>query len=222
MNLGEIKLEALREMFAGYDIVDSNIANYETSEQYGNLLKAMAGSINRCLYRIATEKKIATKCVELAVTSESNIDWCHIDVQELIDTYNSDDNHTTKLPDLMEINRIAVKEGNYYNNNVSYDMVDFNTLILEEIEVGNKYIIYYHPLPFLITSLTENTYSFSDIRQDIVSLIPLWIKSELYEEDEPQMAIQARNLFESYLAGITTASKTVNQHIYNVWGKYEL
>lgn len=62
--------------------------------------------------------------------------------------------------------------------------------------------IFYETKPEYVTSNNEDTtFDFDDINvpNDIQLQIPLFIKGEAYEEDEPQMALFAKNEFLNYL-----------------------
>lgn len=69
-----------------------------------------------------------------------------------------------------------------------------HTLVLKADKPGN-YLVYYRCFPQMVTGTTLDTYEFP-LPEEMVLLIPLYIASELYKEDDLAIATSYRNEFE--------------------------
>ena len=69
-----------------------------------------------------------------------------------------------------------------------------NTLYLYGCPAGN-YVVYYKAYPTQITMATLDTYVFP-LPNEVVVLLPLYMASQLYKEDDPSIATTLRNEFE--------------------------
>lgn len=76
-----------------------------------------------------------------------------------------------------------------------------HTLVLRTDKPGN-YLIYYRSFPQMITTTTLDTYEF-DLPSDMMLLIPVYIASELYKEDDLAIATSYRNEFEVELSRLS-------------------
>ena len=68
------------------------------------------------------------------------------------------------------------------------------TLVFDRETEGN-YVIYYNALPVTITIATEDDYELP-LDREVAALLPLYMASELYKEDDIAIATQYRNEFE--------------------------
>lgn len=62
-------------------------------------------------------------------------------------------------------------------------------------EIAGDYIVYYNALPPTITSGTEDDYELP-LDKEVAALLPLYMASQLYKEDDISIATQYRNEFE--------------------------
>jgi hypothetical protein len=182
MKIGEIKIEALKMMFANdYDMSIDDIPKMMGNETMGSYLIRMNGSINRALDRIQNAYVIPTKSY-------------YIEEDELVECkfYNRFD--TTLIEDLDVIERVSAESGYMYNPDFEYRMEE-ESLILQK---GWEYTIIYYPIipPVDIKVRDDDELELPDY---VARLIPYFIKSELYQEDEPSLAADARNVFEMSL-----------------------
>lgn len=207
MKLGQIKIEALRAMFAGYDLKDfddyssAEFNEVMYSDQYKSYYLAMRSSIQRCLHRITQEHKVPVKKVEVEDLSS------FVDIETLL----------TDNSKVYEIERVAVKSGGrFVKNYIPFESEDYKTIKASQVYNGCIYVVYYYPMPEQVPN--DDNAELHGIREDVQALIPLWIKGELYEEDEPQLAVQAMNMFEAKLFAIEMASKTIQTQIEDVFG----
>ena len=73
-----------------------------------------------------------------------------------------------------------------------------STLVLRNDMPGN-YLVYYRAFPAMVDSDTLDSYEF-DLPHDMMLLVPTYIASELYKEDDLAIATSYRNEFEVELA----------------------
>ncbi len=187
--LGDIKFEALKLMFADYtnDYSISNMDTYLQDNNYGKYLRAMNGSINRCFDRLRAMKKQPKK--SLTLDKGLMVD----------DPYLFFDLDTAAFTSVDHIVRITYRDedGNPTDSTIHYE-IEGRTLIFKNLP-GSFRLIYWEKLPF-ITTLTDD--SILLIEDELARLLPIFIKSELIEEDEPDLARAARSLFEQSLASL--------------------
>lgn len=187
--LGEIKIEALKLMFADYknDYSVSNLSSLMANDNYGKYLRAMNGSINRCFDRLRALKKQPKKVIVLDKGLMAEDEFLHFDLDD--ETFASVD----------YINRITYRDedGRPLDSKVHYEMEGREIII--ENRSGSFRMIYFEKLPF-ITTLTDDQVLL--IEDELARVIPYFIKSELMEEDEPELARQARIMFEQTVAAL--------------------
>lgn len=206
MKLGLIKFEALTLMFADYtnDYDITKMEEYLADDNYGKYLRAMNGSINRCFDRLRSKSKQPKKTLELAYDPETDTDYyLEFDLTEA--TYE----------DVDRIYRIVWRgDDGRVIRNFQYE-IEGRTLIIENMMQDGKYkLIYLEKLPF-ITDLTDDEDLVID--ESLARLLPYWIKAELYEEDEPSAANQARTIFETYLASLYEEETIVQTKVEDVY-----
>jgi len=182
MKLQDVKVEALKIMFATYDTnkTGEDINELITDDNLAPLLYAMNGSVNRAIGRIKAKR------------------LQNIGTHTLTD--GTDDNYRTTF-DLTDIADFYAVEKVIYTDSygtyveVSYIIEGDNIIVDDRTSGGSFKLIYYKNIAQLDD--TDND-SELDMDNDVAALIPLYIKSELMEE-QPQLASEARNLFEQGL-----------------------
>lgn len=193
MKIGDIKIEAIKLMFTNYsfDMGIDDLQKLVSDENYGSYIVNMNGSINRALDRIQNACVLAPKA----------------------HTFNTDDGNALLKYDLKNISDLFLidRVSSWLNKTEYCPSVSFyiegDTLILEN--TGDEYTILYFPT---IKSLTNEDADTDDmwLPDYIARLIPYFIKSDLYQEEEPDLAAAARNLFEASLEDIKT-QRQINQ-----------
>ncbi len=185
MKVGDIKVAAIKLMFTNYAF-DFNIENLQSlisDENYGSYIVNMNESIARAIDRIENACVVPTKRYEISIDDcEQSKRFIHFD--------------TTKISDLYMIDRISAEYGNGdYAGNVGYEM-EGDLLILPKADA--TYTIIYYPT---IKSVDEKVADEQEfwIPDKIARLIPYFIKGDLYQEEEPDLAADARNTFEACL-----------------------
>lgn len=196
-----IKREALRLMFATDNATNVYNNNAELVEQgVADYNDKMDGAIYRAIIRICQAKKAGLK--KITIPSEK-----FEELKDGLDLTAMDDS-----AEIMQINKISVKISNRplmpYN---SFYTIDYKTLVIEDDLPENASLtVWYYPSYVDLDSL----------RDDVIAIIPLYVKSELYEEDEATLAVKARNMFESQLQLIELEPQTIQTHSVNVLGGF--
>ncbi len=197
MKVGEVKIEALKLMFAnnGQDIRMDNLEGLAEDEQYRYYLVNMTGAINRCFSCIEEKRVLPVKSFRLEpFLGLASGRFIRFDLSALIE-------------DFFDIERIVRQSEDGYDGERPY-MREGNTLVLENEEEGGEYFLLYKPTIPRVTSLTEDEKEIP-IPEGIAAHIPYFIKGDLYRDDEPNEASEARNWFEQ--AMIEIAVKTENK-----------
>ncbi|MGE4321223.1 MAG: hypothetical protein AB7E61_07225 [Acholeplasmataceae bacterium] len=207
MILGKIKIEALRLMFAGYnqDYEVDDLETLTTDDNYGTYLKAMNGSINRCFDRLRSLAKQPKKSLTLEFDPDVDEDF-NLE-------YDLDDEAFASVDKIV---RIVWRDlyGNVIRN-FEYEL-EGRTLIIQNMqEAGTYKLIYLEKLPFIDDLADTEDLTIDD---ELARIIPYWIKGELYEEDEPSVAAQSRQLFEYYLSNLYVEEEIVQTKVKDVYG----
>ncbi len=190
MKIGDIKAQALKLMFVTYtdDIRADEIEAYTDQENYRPYLLGMTDSINRCLSDVENRRVLPVKRYELkfedAVQSRS--------------AYRFD---LSAVADFFDVCRL-VAEGDYtYDGDAPYFM-EGDTLVLRGADEDVDYTLLYYPKIKRLPEYEENTKELEGVPEEIAVLIPYFIKGDLFREDEPNEAGEARNWYESGMASL--------------------
>lgn len=201
--LGDIKIEALKLMFADYtnDYSIAGLSGLLADANYGKYLRAMNGSINRCFDRLRALRKQTKKTLALDKGLMEDDEYLYFDMS------------TETFDNVDFIVRISYRDedGRPVEPNYEYQL-EGDELIIQNME-GSFKMIYYEKLPF-ITTLTDD--AVLAIEDELARLLPYFIKSELLEEDEPELARQARALFEQSLASLYEEPEMRQTKVVNV------
>lgn len=213
MTRGELIVACLKLMYENEGELDSKIisSNADYEDSIANILP----SIHRALNRIATSEKLPRMFKEISPINESN------EVK-----HNMEINLYEEMPYLYRIVRVSLlteKEvihdldfdivGNklilpyLHNSNNSNYFYQLNPYIIEPKEI--KYIIEYAPYSSIRLESMEDTDEIKDangvkLLDNICEIIPYYVKGDVYEETEPEIALMHMNKFESYLNEIHT------------------
>ena len=91
-------------------------------------------------------------------------------------------------------NEIFYRDNGYYNRCTDFHIEGNHTLVLPRDKSGN-YDIYYRAYPDEITAATEDNYELP-LAPEVVPLLPLYMASQLYKDDDNGIATSYRNEFE--------------------------
>lgn len=183
MTLGEIKIETLKLMFTNLDNdirVDTLGVNL-LDENYRDYLINMPGGINRCFSSLEEKRVLPSRSMQLNFTDglASGSYWRY---------------DLNKISDFFDIERI-VRESDDGEYDGDYEWRrEANILVLANDEDAT-YTLIYKPRLARITSSTSNDTELG-IPDYIASYIPYFLKGELYRDDEPNEASEARNWYE--------------------------
>jgi len=209
MTLAEIKIAALKMMNATTDqLVEENIADYYSDPNLNTYLYAMNESINRCFDRLLMDN-VAPRAV-VPVDDDLTTTLDDLELNYFIDM--------TQIADYYKMARVTYTNSNgVYFGDFQFTMEE-DTLILPYQSGNGEYrIIYTKTMPYLTgTSVDTDTIV---LLGELLRLVPYFIKSELFEEDEPNLAAAARNIFEANLANIkqkTQTRQTVIRSVYDM------
>lgn len=183
MKIGDIKAEALRLMFVtgtqdiGAEQIDDLITADDPLSHY---LLAMTGSINRALADIEQRLLIRSRSVTIPKLQSGDGLVRYFD--------------TATIPDFLSVDYVTYRDAQGYDGDVAYTM-DGGILALPEAE--GTYTLLYRPSLTRLTSSYGNDKELTGIPDRVACLIPYYIKGDLFSEDEPGAAAEARNWYEA-------------------------
>lgn len=245
MTLGEIKLESLRLMNTNDEALSVvNLAIYQEDDRYKDYLDRMVGSINRAISRFITMKILPTKTKQVVISQGKTVkDFLKYELKNLISDYGSLESiiHISDyvipvtnfqrlgdaeilIPYYSEYNYKGVasefpsnpKEFDCYN--VSGVAKYFNGTAWEEIDNEDSFTFVYNPVISAFTVNSDNNIEI-DIPEVLARAIPYFVKGELYEQDEPNIAATSRNIFENIITEYVSYGsdkKTHQSYVKNV------
>ena len=201
MKLWEIKAQALRLMFTDFDI-QFNETDFTDGTIYSNpntrdKLVRMQDSIQRAI-NLYYQQVGSTTAVEVFDAVE-NFELTVGEYPKRIDVlvYETVNEETVLRKEIRDVS-FTFDE---LTNLVYFFDVDY---LKEYEEYDVKYRIMYLRSGLVIGTENELTYDLNEqnIPQDIQFMIPYFVKGELYEEEDPQIALQARQLYMQFLMGV--------------------
>lgn len=208
MKLGEIKLEALKLMFANVetDLYLEHIELYKQDEAYRDYLANMPGAINRCFASIEEKRILPCKWYEVG-GEDTDARILRLDMDALVN-------------DFLDIHRIV-----YENDRGEYiSDIEFrregNRIVLSAIGCGEKYVVLYHPTIPRVTIATEEDRELP-IPDSIAAHIPYYVKGDLFRVDEPNEAGEARNWYEAAMDAIQSKTEGRVTKVKSVYAQTE-
>lgn len=188
MKIGDIKIEALRLMFAVSDgsMTAETLHEYEGMDTVGDYLAAMPGSINRCLSDISSRRILPEKRYELRLAEG----------QRLVSAYRFD---LSKIEDFYDVSRVIAEGQNGYDGDYPFRM-EGKTLVLLSPDDGAAFTLLYYP-KLALPAPYDNEMDL-EIPDEIAAVIPYFLKGEIYREDEIGDAAEAMSWYEQRLAAL--------------------
>ena len=177
-------------------------------DEYKDRTTVIVPSINRAFHRLENLKKLPN------LTKIVSYDQTKLNYE--LDLTSEDYNDIYIIKKIVYVDRHGdyIDFTNYYLNE--------GLLILPKLEYNERYIIQYQPR-FKDLKETDEIDSFdTDIinyPETITSIIPYFVKAELSEEDNAQLAVLAMNRFENYAKSLPT-QEYKNAKIIDVYGLY--
>ena len=197
MKLGEIKLEALMMIFPGevLNVTEDNLQEalgvLKNDPNFGDYLASMPGIINRCFGVLENKGVVPTKQVEILESGpEKEMVRCDL---------------KAAIPDYGILERVAFEgaNGTCYTYEIDYTRESADVVLLPYMGKG-KFILIYTPRLPRVSLISSESMEVLPERDDIASLIPYYVKSELLYTEHTEDAKLARQLFESGLGGIVS------------------
>lgn len=206
MKLWEVKAQALRLMFADSD-VEFNFEEFENESIYNNSntrekLVRMEDSIKRAIdiYHQYSEKITKTTSVFLITAIVEGVVTY---INELDTSAITDFGKPTRVDLLADYSYgISEKEQLSFDWDVNNEKIILRNFNYAYYEERAKFLIYYKVVDLnLPDNCNELTYDLDllNIPSEVQRHIPLFIKSELFEEDEAGIATQAHSKFITFL-----------------------
>jgi hypothetical protein len=206
MTYAEIKIAALKLMYATYnELVAANIADYYEDSTINSYLFGMNESINRCFDRILEDKIAPEVIVELDdYTTTTDDDYLYTTMD------------LTQITDFYKLDRVIYTYKNFYDGNCEF-LIEGDDLRLPYKENGTYKLVYTKTMPYIDDTITDQ--DTVDLPPALLRLIPYYIKGELFEEDDANLAAASMNVFEARLMTIKK-NKTQNQtKVADVYGQ---
>ena len=184
MTLGTIRREALRLMFASYgDVLEAHTATQlADNPRYSPYMAAMVGSVNRALCTIQARGVMPTHSVRLAAPCVSGG----------VATFN-----LAAIDDLDRVERVLAYTATGCSA-CSYIWEGGTTLVVPLWQQGDYVLVYSPRLSLLPTDCSDD--AVLPVPEALAALIPYFVKSELYAEEDAADAALARRYFEQGLA----------------------
>ena len=209
MKVGQIKIEALRLMYVGVEdpLTPETLARHYHGDQYGDYLDAMTGSINRALADIMSRRILPEESMEVRAGCGSY-------------RYGNRKLNLTEYPKIYEVSRvIAESPTRGYNGAHPYRM-EGRTLVLIGADEDATYTLLYYPR----ISPVDDTMDTSEIGipDEIASVIPYFIKGELYRQDEAEDASEAMSWYEQRIAALSPYDTGTQTHVASTYSQVRL
>jgi hypothetical protein len=205
MKLGEIKLEALRVMNINNDSI-LNLENMDSilgEKRFAKYLNNMLCSINRAIDIINHKNILPEKKLSL---------------DTLLTTYGVSNNRfdLAKTSDVMAISRIVYEEGNTYISRVPYEKEGSVLVVDSRYNPKNLSVVYYPRIASIGEDISDDD-DIPGLPDNLARLIPYYIKFDLYQEDEPDLAVKGKETFEEGLKLLTVKDGEVDYLIEKVY-----
>lgn len=197
MNWGECQIAALQKMF----LINTN--SLEVNDSTKPYLAAMPQAANEALRMITTVGRFVVKSyvIEQAVTGER---WCKYVLPELIEDF------YRLMPNSAVFETLDSRQA------AEFAIEGEHTLVLDGRKAG-RYTIYYYAYPATITSDTAADTPLNIPREAEV-LVPIYIASQLYKDDDNSIATIYRNEFEIGLERLNNAPSSGAERFNSVTG----
>lgn len=209
MKLGDIKVESLKIMFVSThtDLTIDELDNALRDENYSGYLVNMPGAINRCFSVLEEKRVLPVKSYILKASKGlASGSFMRFDLSSLIE-------------DFCDIDRLVRESDEEYEGNAEFRM-EGNTLVIPKYE-DETYIVLYYPSIPRITSDTDNNTEL-EIPDKIAAHIPYFVKGDLFRDDEPDEANEARNWFEAAMEQVLATKQSYSGKVFNKFSQTEI
>jgi hypothetical protein len=121
-----------------------------------------------------------------------------------------------KTSDVMAISRIVYEEGNTYISRVPYEKEGSVLVVDSRYNPKNLSIVYYPRIASIVEDISDDD-DIPGLPDNLARLIPYYIKFDLYQEDEPDLAVKGKETFEEGLKLLTVKDGEVDYLIEKVY-----
>lgn len=182
MQVGTVRREALRLMFAAYaDLLDEPTAQLYENTQYAPYLADMEMCINRAMQRMSA-MGLLVKRIPLAEAV----------VTDGLATYN-----LAAIADFEGVVGVIKQDADGLTAQ-AYQWAGGTTLVVPYFSASAVYVLLYRPIVTPLAPMCPDDTPIP-LPEGLACLLPYYIKSELYEEEDAVAASRARNYFEAGL-----------------------
>lgn len=193
MTLKELKVLCIKYIDQTDEELNSeNLIDYKNSSQFSSFINNILFSINRAISRINESEKVEPQEVELGNIHKDFLEWVSLNL--------------SKFGNIHKITTIYYlkNDGSPLNTQFKHSS---KTQLFVYAPVSTLYFMRYNPkIPTLTDLLDDDELSSYGLTDNLCLLIPLFVKSELWENEEPELAQKYRVLFEQELAQIHTTN----------------
>ena len=211
MKYGDIKIEALKLMFInmGDDITVDKLDTYAQDDTYSGYLVNMPGSVNRCFSVLESRGVLPPESKTLTASDGvASGAFIRFNLPSLIENF-------------YDIDRVVseTSDGEYCGD-CDYQ-TEGDTLVLERYNDKDiTYTVLYRPTIPRVESLTDDDWEIP-VPENIAALIPYFVKGDLYRDDEPNEASEARNWFEAGIEEILLRKTNKVSRVKTVYSQTE-
>ena len=184
MKLGEIKLEALKIMNINNDsvLILENMDIILQERKYAKYLNNMFNCINKAIDVINHKKILPQNRIEMS---------------KLVIKQGAINNRfdVSTIHDFVSISRIVYEDSNGYIERIPFER-EGNLVVISNKYIPENLAMVYNTKIDNITDNIADTDDVPNLSDELARLIPYYIKFELYQEDEPDLALTAKNTFD--------------------------
>lgn len=177
MTWEDIQIYTLQKMFA---ITGDTLEENTTTVPY---IKSMPQVANEALRLLCTSGKFITKSHDIIQDGNGSGVVVKHDMSALVDDFYS-----------FGSNKVFLELEDDYRPTTDYLVEGKSTIVLRTKQKG-KWTVYYNAYPQEIKKTTPGT-TILDLDPEVAVLLPLYMASQLYKDDDTGLATQWRNEFE--------------------------
>ena len=177
MTWGDLKLLALQKVFA---VSDGRLVEDSSTQEYTT---AMPGAANEGLQLLATAGRFIKKRLEITQDGIGAGPVCKYELPRLADDFYS-----------LDSDGVYFQGTGEYRKDADWSMEAGEVFVLPAGRAGT-WTLWYNAYPPELTSGTEDGYELP-LYPEVAALLPLYMASQIYKDDELGMAVQYRNEFE--------------------------
>lgn len=176
MTWKDLKLVVLQKVFA---VSDGRVVEDDTTREY---LTAMPGAANEGLQLLATAGRFIKKCFPIRQDG-TGTGWTRYDLSELVEDFYS-----------LDADGVYFEDRGGYRRGADWTMEAGHVFVLSADRAGS-WTIWYNAYPPELTADTPDSYELP-LYPEVAALLPLYIASQVYKDDDVSIAVQYRNEFE--------------------------